>query len=769
MGLNIQSGWIISEKEFKKEYIAKSEVIMAIGNGYMGSRATNEESYYNQTRNTFVAGSFNKSNEDEVTELPNFPDITNIEIFIDGYRFTLLDGEIIDFEKNLNLKNGKMLRKITWRSPNDKIVDFEFMRFISLNNLHLIGSKINISSNENIKIKIISGINGQVTNSGAMHFTDGVKRIFDSNILRYTTETLESKINAIVQSSHNILINDKDIEIAATMKMDRRIVNLIYNYDLEANKVFKFEKISTIHTSRDLEYAKCTFEEIKEKAINDIKNYKSMGYDVLFNESEIEWMKYWNDVDIKIDSKDIKDQFAIRFAQYHLRIMTNFEDNRMGIGAKGLTGEGYKGHSFWDTEIFILPFYIYNLPEIARNLLVYRYKTLDGAHNKAIENGYKGAMFPWESAWISDDDVTPLWCGVNVVTGKATKVYSGIKEQHISADIVYAIWLYYTVTKDNDFMELYGYEMIFDIVLFIESRLEYNKDIDRYEVNDVIGADEYKERINNNTFTNNMFKFAMNLGIKYYDELKENNEALLLKINEKVLISNKIESIKEKSNKIFIPEMTKDLIIPQDDTYLSKEIIDLTKYKNQTYIDSIFEDYNIEQLREIQVTKQADVIMLLQLLNNNFSKDIVKANWDYYEPKTLHDSSLSLATHVVMASEVNDIDYAYKLFRKAIDIDLGKNMNSSDKGIHSASLGGIWQSVVYGFAGVKIVNNILSINPRLPKEWNEIEMPLIFNDIELLINLTHEVINVKVIDNEAINVVINGKNIKIQNEIRLVK
>ncbi|MGB4842599.1 MAG: glycosyl hydrolase family 65 protein, partial [Leptotrichiaceae bacterium] len=445
---------------------------------------------------------------------------------------------------------------------------------------------------------------------------------------------------------------------------------------------------------------------------------------------------------------------------YHLKVMTPSHDNRCGIAAKGLSGEGYKGHSFWDTEIFILPFYTYSKPEIARKLLEYRYLSIGGARKKAKDNGYEGAMYPWESAWLEDGEVTPVWGAVDIVTGKSTKIWSGFIEQHITSDITFAIWQYYMVTNDEDFMEKYGYEIMFDTAIFWASRLEWDEIKQRYHINEVIGPDEYKEHVDNDAFTNWLAYWTIETAINYYNKLKESNSEVIRKLESKLSLQNAMENWTTKLPKIYLPEPRDlDNVIPQNDTFLSLEDIDLTKYKNQEHIGSMFKDYNLDQVNKIQVVKQADVVMLLYLLEHKFSKEVKKANYDYYEKRTLHDSSLSLSTHSILASDIDEKDLAYKLFQEATKIDLGENMKTSDHGIHAASLGGLWQIVVNGFGGVRMVGGNLRINPKLPENWSRLSFSFMWKGNKLDIELTKEGIKIEVKDEmlEEIEILVYDK------------
>lgn len=717
--------WIVCENNFNDKYLGKCESIMCLGNGYLGLRSSTEEKYVGETRDMFVAGTFNKF-EDEVTELPNVADIVEMDIYIDGKRFNLIEGNFREYKRYLNLKKGELVREFIWTTEESKDVKFEFKRFVSLDNLHVIGQMVKITPLEkNINIKIQSGINGQVSNTGAQHFTEGDKRVYEDKFIQYTETTTESKIDFVLNTTHKFQINNKEVNPSSLIAMSRRKVYYNYEIDVKVNEEYKIEKLSNVYTSRDRECENLSYEELKNMSLDNIKEIRTIGYDVLQKQSANAWEeKIWSKTKITIDSENDYEQLAIRFAQYHLVVMTPAHDNRMNIGAKGLSGEGYKGHTFWDTEIFMLPYFIYNDPKTARSLLEYRYLTLNGARKKAKDNGYEGAQFPWESAWLEDGEVTPIWGDADIVTGEPTKIWTGFIEIHVTSDIVYGTWHYYNVTKDQEFMDKYGYELIFDCATFWQSRLEWNEEKNIYEINGVIGPDEYKEHVDNNAFTNYTAKWNLDLAINYYNELKENRYELFKSLNEKLNLDENFKKWSDKVNKIYLPKPNEDNVIPQDDTYLTKELIDLTKYKNQENIGSFFKDYNMEQANNIQVSKQADIMVLFLLLEGLFSEEVKKANWNYYEPKTLHDSSLSLSTHCTLANDLGDSELSYKLFKKACDIDLGPNMKTSDAGIHAASLGGVWQCVVNGFGGVRMINGNLRINPSLPSTWSKLNFPL---------------------------------------------
>ncbi len=733
--------WLVTETDFDVRFQGKCETIFCQGNGYMGMRTATEERYINQVRNTFVSGTFNKFDEYDVTELPNAADVSNIDIRIDGKLFGLDKGSFSDYHRTLNLKTGEVTREFTWKNHENKAFQFSFKRFISFDNLHLIAAEIKIKAmNQSARIEFNGGINGQMTNSGAQHFHEGEKRIFDKKYMQMLQQTTQSGITFIHNTVHSI--TSEGAEATSRFEMDRRRVFMIYNAEIGVNQTIKLEKISNLYTTRDKDSESLSLESLRKYSIGQLKSACRSGYDSLLNLSAKVWSEKWKAIDIRIESNDDFNQLAVRFAQYHLLIMTPAHDSRMGIGAKGLSGEGYKGHSFWDTELFMLPFFTFTQPHFARSLLEYRFNTINGARKKASENGYKGAMFPWESAWADDGEVTPVWGAADIITGESTKIWSGFIEQHITSDISFAIWQYYQVTGDEDFMDKYGYEILLDTGIFWASRLQWDENEKRYYINEVIGPDEYKEHVNNDAFTNYTAHWCIENAIHYYHLLKYGKPEIFSRLEPILNLESEIKELKEKLPLIYLPQPNENNIIPQDDTYLTLKDIDLTKYKNQEHVGSLFLDYSLNQVAKMQVSKQASVVMLMYLLEHKFSREVKQANYNYYESRTLHDSSLSFSTHSILANDLENKDLAYNLYRQAATIDLGLNMKSSDHGIHGGSLGGVWQIIVCGFGGMRMIGGKLRIEPKLPKEFTQIAYPLYWKGNLLEVTVTHDILSV---------------------------
>lgn len=729
--------WILREESFEQEQLGKCEAIMSLGNGYMGVRSALEERYLNEMRGTFVAGTFNKFDEDEVTELPNVADMTAIDIFIGGERFDLSVGEISEYSRELNIRSGELTRCVVWTSPKGKKIAFRSYRIVSLARLHVMAQRIEVTAaNERVSVRLRSGINGRMTNTGSQHFSEGDKRFYDKRFIQYVQVTGQSKITFVNNTTHRLFLDGEELSGEAQVYIERRKIFAGFDVELEPGQTLAVEKYSSVHTTRDKDMQEKDIPKIQEMTLAEMKETAKMGYRFLQEESAACWQdEVWDAIPIEIAGNEM-DQFAVRFAQYHLRVMVPKHDERMNIGAKSLTGEGYKGHNFWDTEIFLLPYYIFTEPETARKLEVYRYLSLPGAHAKAAHNGYQGAMFPWESAWLDDGEVTPEYMDVDIVTGKPNKVWTGFIEQHITADVAFGVWQYATITGDESYMDEYGYELIMDTAIFWASRLEKTGDDGKYHINDVVGPDEYREHVNDNAFTNYMARWNIAKAMEYYEYLKEKKPEIFDRLNAKLGLDTAYETWKEACEKIFLPAPTAENVLPQDDRYLSCKDIDLTKYKKQEHVGGIMRDYNMTQINQIQVSKQADVLVLFFLLEDEFPPEVKKATWKYYEKRTLHDSSLSLSTHSVLASDMGEKEMAYDLFRKASMIDLGPFMGSSDAGIHAASFGGVWECVVYGFGGVRMLDGKLRISPSLPEAWEKLSYTVMWKGQKLAVTVT---------------------------------
>ena len=373
-------------------------------------------------------------------------------------------------------------------------------------------------------------------------------------------------------------------------------------------------------------------------------------------------------------------------------------------------------------------------------------------------------MFPWESAWLDDGEVTPLYCGADIVTGKSSPVLTGMIEQHISADIAWGVWLYYQATGDDDFMNRRGCELLIEIARFWASRVEWQDDTQRYEIKNVIGPDEYKDHVDNNAFTNYLTVFAMEQAERCIKDMPTRWPDAYAKLSDSYDLNALAAELQDKKAKVYLPQPNADGIVPQNAQYLGLDVIDLSKYKNQQGVSSIYEDYSPAQMNQLMVSKQADLVMLMRIMPDLFDAETRRKNFIFYESRTLHDSSLSHGQHCVLAAWEGLDDMALDMYRHAIAIDLGPNMKSSDLGIHSASMGNVWQCVVCGFAGLEWHEGGLSLRNHLPASWQRAAFNIVWRGAKLHVEVTHAGITVTHRGGSAVEITVDGQPVKLAAE-----
>ena len=751
-GVKSDKNWVIEESRFSRRELKKIEAIFAQGNGYLGQRAALEEVYSTETRGLYLAGLYDRFGEEEVTELPNLADFCNIRIFLDDEEFRMVQGKTVLYSRRLNLKDGVITRHVCWEGRNGVEAEFFFERFVSLADKHVIAARVRILPyHRNVKVKIISGINGRMTNSGTQHFHEVETRMHKEKMMEYHTVTGESKIHVLQYSGHRFALNGSPIHPKKTPLIGQRYATIKTEVEVPAGESFVVDKICTVFTDRDPgaegEKAWDTCSRGRKKTLE----YLEAGYDVLKKRSQKEWKTFWNRNDILIRGEDDYDQLAIRFALYHLNIMADREDDTVGIGAKGLTGEDFKGHCFWDTEMCILPFFLLTEPAEAKRLLIYRGRGLQGAKTKAYRNGYKGAMYPWEAARPEYGETTPERGMADPQTGERTAIYTGKKELHISADISHAVWKYYQATGDEEFMKQWGDEILLATAVFWADRVEWDEDGWVCHIRDVIGPDEYKQRLTDNTYTNYMARNNLRLAVQIAERLEKEDPEYLEELNNRWEICEMLPKIRRAAEGIYLPPVGKDGILPQFAGYGKLQEMDLSYYKSfgKNAAAEIRKEHTVLELERLRVHKQADLVLLLQLFpelpeeaSGTQRRQVREKNYEFYEKHTLHEASYSFATHSLMAASLGRTQEAYALFRQCCDVDLSSDGENAPAGIYAACMGGIWQCVVEGFCGVRIEEDALRIDPCLPETWESVKFRICYRKSTLDIKVTKNALTV---------------------------
>jgi kojibiose phosphorylase len=697
--------WLITESEFLPTQQQHAETIFTIGNGYLCTRGAFEEGFLGDHRASFIHGIFDATPL-AFTELVNAPDWLPLTVRLNGERFDLTHGTVEGYRRTLNLRNGVLTRTVVWKSPSGHRVRLTFERFASLADPHALFLRCRVVPEFQGTLEFRAGINGRMDNLGLTHwqFLDQGAR---GEVVYLHQRTLQSKI----ETGYGLRVTTKGGRECAREFWDvEGTPTLMVRVDASSGEEVILEKQTGVYTSRDVPAS-----EVVAAAVRGVT--PSAHWEKAFDENAQAWEEEWARGDVTIEG-DALAQLVVRFNIYALLIAAPRHDDHVSIGAKTLSGFGYRGHVFWDTEIFMLPLFTYTAPHIARNLLNYRYARLGAAREKAKKNGYEGAQFAWESA-DTGEEVTPTWLPYYADPTRLVRIWTGDIEIHISADIAYAAHQYWRLTGDDAWLVEKGAELILDTAKFWASRAEWHAEAGRYEYNDVIGPDEYHEHVNNNFYTNRMAQWNLQTALDVLNWLEAHvpaqAEALRVQLD---LDAARLTRWRDVIAKMYLPVASNGLV-EQFTGYLQRKDVNLAALEPRMV--SVQQVFGIEGTNATQALKQPDVLMLFFLLRGQCAEPL-RVNYDYYTPRTdySYGSSLGPAIGAIMACEVGDAEVAYEQFMRGARADLYDVRGNAGDGIHGASAGGVWQAVLFGFAGLRVTPEGWTTQPRLPKNWTRV-------------------------------------------------
>jgi len=733
-GEKSSAGYLLEEAGDDKDLPELNGTRFFTGNGYMGYRGTLEEDGSDKLVANTLAGLYDKVG-DAWREPVNAPNgLHTTFLFNDSRPGSDILNKASHLQR-LDIRQGLHSRRTVYVCHGKEII-ITAERFVSIENVHLIVMKYTVTCGESGKLVIRTGIDGNVWDINGPHL----------KTIDLKTESGQLIASCMTTEGASVCVGEwvgplEGTEWKSLVVIDGKSIYREITISAEQGKEYGFYKTVSVFTSND------GMIDTAGAAIENNRRAGMAGYFNLRLRHGQLWQERWLLSDIEIDGDD-RAQFFLRYSIYLLLSAAPEHSDNISIPARGLSGQTYKGAIFWDTEIFMMPFFNFNFPSIAKNIIKYRCRTLNGAIKKASEYGYRGAYYAWESQETGDDACT--YFNVNdVFSGRPMRTYFRDKQIHISADVAYSIWQYYISTGDDSIFYEGGAEVVLETARFYYSWAYFKKDKDRYEILDVTGPDEYHERVSNNAFTNIMIRHNLEIAIKILDIIKHGNPGYYNELIKKMDFEKDIEPLREMYNKLYIPSPRKqDGLVEQFDGYFKLEDVPLDDLKKRIKIRDEYLGGGNGLAVTTQIIKQADVAVMLHLFSDFFSQDVKKANWDYYEKRTEHGSTLGASIYSLLACKTGEPEKAYPFFMKTASLDITGDYKRyvGDLyigGTHQAANGGAWMSAVLGFAGLSFGEGYVRVEPALPEKWERISFGFRFRGQSYFIEINKKKIILK--------------------------
>jgi len=719
--------WNVIEKAFRPEFLAQLETMLALGNGYLGMRGCPEEGGPNAENGTFINGfyetrpivygeeayGFAKTGQ----TICNVTDSKIIKLFLDDEPFWLPNAHLLKYDRRLNMKSGTLDREILWETPAGKRVSITSRRLVSFPNRHVAAISYCVTLlNAQAFVVISSEMRANEPGAPGNAGDPRLARTFSGRVLH--PRTSYSKDRRIVlchatEKSRLTLTCATDNALESSCPHSYKVVQtadfgqVAFTIEAQPGCPIQLTKYMVYHTSQT-----ASAEELCGRAEWTLDRVVTQGFQRLLASQEQYMDDFWRRSDVRI--KDIREdrikrstveiQQAIRFNLFHI-LQASARAEETSVPAKGLTGQAYEGHYFWDTEIYLLPFLIYTSPRIARNLLAFRYKMLPQARARAKELGHRGAMFPWRT--ISGEEASAYYA-------------AGTAQYHINADIMYALRKYVQATGDEAFLRNFGAEMLVETArLWVDLGFYSDAKGGKFCINGVTGPDEYNAVVNDNAYTNLMARENLHYATRVIESLRATEpDAYNALVHKTALEPSEVKAWIRAAENMYVPYDEKLKIIPQDDEFLDKERWDFRNTPADHYPLLLF--YHPLNIYRKQVIKQADVILAMFLLGDVFPPETKKRNFDFYDPLTTGDSSLSSCVEAIIAAQIGDMEKAFRYGMAALLMDLADVGGNVQDGCHIASMGGTWMMLTYGFGGMRDNDGTLSFWPRRAPEENAI-------------------------------------------------
>jgi alpha,alpha-trehalose phosphorylase len=753
------------ETAYNPQMAAVTETLFALGNGFLGMRGMFEEGRPNAAPGVFVNG-FHETWEIEHAEaafgfaqtgqtIVNVPDPSVIKLYIDDEPLYLPTARLVNYERRLDFRDGVLRRTLQWSTPSGKQVWLTTERVISLRHRHLGALRYQITTDQDAPIVLSSQL---VNRQDAIPADErnGVKdprrpKGLRDRVLNPETEirqrqrrivgyrTSHSKMTLAMGIDHEL---DTANEWECEQTGDGDIAKVVYTIEAQANTPITLTKVFTAHSSRSVPPV-----ELADRCGRSLDRGLKQGFDAILAEQAEFLAHFWSRSDVIINT-DGRVQQAMRWNLFQL-CQASARAETSGIPAKALTGQAYDGHYFWDTEIFITPFLTYTQPRITRNLLRFRQLMLPLARQRARELSEQGALFPWRT--INGEEASSYYA-------------AGTAQYHINADIAYALRRYVDIRGDRDFLADVGAEILLETARMWRGLGFFGEVDKKFHIHGVTGPDEYTTVVNDNAYTNLMARCNLLFAADTISWLRDERPDTFRALCETVSFDpTEIDAWRDAADNMFIPYDNERGIHPQDANFLDREVWDFANTPKENY--PLLLHYHPLVIYRHQVIKQADVVLAMVLLSDEFPREQKQRNFAYYDPLTTGDSSLSACMQAIVAADIGAEDDALRYFYNSIFMDLNDVAGNTAEGVHIAAAGGSWMAVTYGFAGMKDIGGQLSFNPRLPEPWREVVFSLRFHARQIKVRLTHEGHDFTLLEGEPITINVCGEDRLLQHQI----
>ncbi len=774
--------WCIIEENFQPDKSEVSEAIFSLANEYMGTRGNFEEGFSGKSlEGCYLNGIYVKERQKYAWRRKCFPIFSNflvnttnwlkIYVQVNGEKFSMTESQFSDYRRCLDMKNGILSRELVFKTKNGDETFLRWERLISHHDRHcgvirLSIKALNHEKKINVTLKLDSNKENQICADNMIHCQSLQKKADKENVL------LLMRVNTTGQYYiHRVFVDTHEIEKQnENYFVEEREVGYSFSFLPRKGVLYDVDKIVSVWNNRDVgclhgivskqddgleiddEKERHIVKALLDKSKEHISKYGAGSYN-LIRDKHIEKVSHiWDKLDIEI-AGDEEAQQGIRFCMFGLFSTYLGNDSFLNIGPKGLTGEIYWGRTFWDTESYCLPFYLFTNPTAAKNLVEYRYNTLNAARTRAKEFDYDGAMYPMTT--IDGTEDCNLW------------QYSFF-EIHINSIIAYAIFLYDNVVGDKEYLYTKGIEVLIEISRFWSSRAKFIPYKMGYAINRVVGPDEWNQFVNNNYYTNYTAKWALEYACGVVDEMKKCAAEKLQQVAEKIGFDYK-ETIRwqDIADKMILNYDKEMNVYVQDDMYLSLNPIAREELDFEKDIPIDYK-WTIEKNAQYQMSKQADVLLAMFLFRKKFSLDEKKNNYRFYEQRTVHGSSLSPCIHSILASEVGRYNQAYEYYLYASRIDLDNRNNNTYEGLHISSMAGTWMNIVCGFGGMSYDGKCLEFSPTLPQQWQKYSFKIVYHGNIIKIMVGDGKVCCQLVSGDEVKAKIYGRDIKITSTLRTV-